>query len=102
LVSPAYSSQYDPQIGHPVPASGTAIDLEGAEHAHESGIDLRFAPFREQHGRSQLAAGQAAAEGFADHVRMAAQGLATVPPAPDHGVEVLIPKQGEFAERLQP
>jgi hypothetical protein len=74
------------QIGHAVAADGASINLEGAEDADKTGIDLRLAAFGEQHLGGQLAPWQAALEGFAHHVRVAAQSLATVLATAHHPV----------------
>ena len=100
--NPCYLSQDDSQIGHSMPANGTAINLEGANDAHKTGIDLLLAAFGEQHLGGQLAPGQAALEGFAHHVRVAAQSLATVLAPAHHRIQVLIPEQGELTEGVQP
>jgi hypothetical protein len=84
-----------------VAATGTAINLEGANDAHEAGIDLLLAAFGQQHLGGQLAPGKAAPEGFAHHVRVPAQSLATVLPAAHHRVKVLIPEKGELTELVQ-
>src|SRR5205823_2311832 len=56
----------------------------------------------EQHPGGQLAPGQAALEGFAHHVRVAAQRLAAVLAAAHDRIQVLIPEQGELPESVQP
>ena len=95
------SSQDQPQIGHAVPSRLATVDLEGAQHAYEAGVDPLLTSCRQQRFRRQLPARQAAPERLADHFDVPPQRLRPlVPPAHD-GIEVLIPEEGKLTEFLQ-
>src|SRR6516164_4577353 len=66
------------------------------------GVDFLLGAFREQHCRGELTSGQAAAQGFAHHLRVAAQGQAPILTAAHDSIQVLIPEQGELAESVEP
>src|SRR5258708_4098577 len=79
-----------------------AVDFERAENTNVIRVNYRLTPRRQQHDRGQLAARQAALQDARYDVCVAAQRLAAMLPATRHGIEVLIPEQREFAERVEP
>lgn len=94
-MKPGDLAQKDAQIGLAVAANGTAINLERAQDTDKTSIDLLLGSVGKQYCWQQLAPGQTAAEGFAHHVRVAAQSLAMVLATPRHRIKVLIPEKGE-------
>src|SRR5262245_56060750 len=85
-----------------MPPARTAINLESAQCADKTCVDLLLASFRQQHVGGQIAARQTTLEGLAHHVGMMAEGLATVLASAHHGIQVLIPEEGKLAEPVQP
>ena len=82
-------------------AGCSAIDFKRAESADETVFDLFLAPFWKQHFRGQVPARQAALERLAHHLGMTPQRLPAVLASPRHGIQVLVPEQGELADPLQ-
>ena len=96
------SAQQEAQIGHAMPAHGTAIHFKRSQYTNLSGIDSYLTAFREQHRRGQFAPRQTTPEHFAHPVGMAAQRLAAILSAAHYRVQVLIPEESELSEVVQP
>src|SRR5262245_7398385 len=92
----------DAQIGHAMAARCATVDLKRPKGADEAGIENRLAPLRKQHFGNKHSARQKADECPAHGIRMTTQ-RSPLPVSPaDDGVEILVPKEGEFSELLQP